>query len=105
MMQLCLDAPAADLPPLLGARPLRTSRSRPRSSAAAADRPCGAATPSGDQPIDALKDINLTIRAGEMVAIIGPSGSGKSTLMNILGCLDKPTQGKYRVRGPQPYAR
>jgi macrolide transport system ATP-binding/permease protein len=55
--------------------------------------------PSGDHPIDALKNINLTIRAGEMVAIIGQSGSGKSTLMNILGCLDKPTQGKYRVAG------
>jgi len=55
--------------------------------------------PSGDHPIDALKNINLTIRAGEMVAIIGQSGSGKSTLMNILGCLDKPTQGRYRVAG------
>ena len=55
--------------------------------------------PSGDHPIDALKDINLTIEAGEMVAIIGQSGSGKSTLMNILGCLDRPTKGKYRVSG------
>lgn len=46
-----------------------------------------------------LKKINLHIRAGEMVAIIGPSGSGKSTLMNILGCLDRPTGGDYKVAG------
>ena len=55
--------------------------------------------PSGDEPIHALKNINLTIESGEMVAIIGQSGSGKSTLMNILGCLDRPTKGGYRVDG------
>lgn len=55
--------------------------------------------PSGEMPIHALKDINLAIRAGEFVAIIGQSGSGKSTLMNILGCLDRPTRGGYRVAG------
>jgi macrolide transport system ATP-binding/permease protein len=44
-----------------------------------------------------LQDIDLTIRAGEMVAIMGHSGSGKSTLLNILGCLDRPTAGRYRV--------
>jgi macrolide transport system ATP-binding/permease protein len=55
--------------------------------------------PSGDEPIHALKNVNLTIEAGEMVAIIGQSGSGKSTLMNILGCLDRPTKGSYRVAG------
>ena len=55
--------------------------------------------PSGDGVFAALKDINLEIRAGEMVAIIGQSGSGKSTLMNILGCLDRPTSGIYKVNG------
>ena len=55
--------------------------------------------PAGDQPMAVLKDVNLSIEAGEMVAIVGTSGSGKSTLMNILGCLDTPTSGAYRVAG------
>lgn len=55
--------------------------------------------PAGDSTIQVLKSINLTINAGEMVAIIGASGSGKSTLMNILGCLDKPTLGTYSIGG------
>ena len=53
----------------------------------------------GDGVFQALKGIDLTIRRGEFVAIMGPSGSGKSTLMNILGCLDTPTTGSYEYEG------
>ncbi len=55
--------------------------------------------PSGDGTITVLKDLDLVIEAGEMVAIVGASGSGKSTLMNILGCLDRATAGSYRISG------
>ncbi len=55
--------------------------------------------PAGEGTITVLADVNLDIRAGEMVAIVGASGSGKSTLMNILGCLDKPSAGSYCVAG------
>ncbi|MGB2078824.1 MAG: MacB family efflux pump subunit [Vibrio sp.] len=54
---------------------------------------------AGDQDLTVLKDVNLTIERGEMVAIIGTSGSGKSTLMNILGCLDRPSKGQYFING------
>ena len=53
----------------------------------------------GDMNLQILKHISLTINNGEFVAIMGPSGSGKSTMMNILGCLDKPSSGKYLLNG------
>ncbi len=53
----------------------------------------------GGQPLTALDHIDLVIRSGEFVSILGPSGSGKSTLMNIIGCLDVPTSGRYILNG------
>jgi len=53
----------------------------------------------GDEEVYALRDVSLTIGSNEYLAIMGPSGSGKSTLMNMLGCLDTPTSGKYLFNG------
>ncbi len=53
----------------------------------------------GDQEVRALRDVDLAIGRGEYVSIMGPSGSGKSTLLNVLGLLDRPDAGTYRLEG------
>ena len=55
----------------------------------------------GGEDIHALRNISIRIESGEYVGIMGPSGSGKSTLMNLIGCLDTPSQGSYLLNGHQ----
>lgn len=54
---------------------------------------------AGPQPVHALREVNLTVRRGDYVGIVGPSGSGKSTLLNVVGLLDAPTSGSYHLEG------
>ncbi|MGI9590068.1 MAG: ABC transporter ATP-binding protein, partial [Myxococcota bacterium] len=53
----------------------------------------------GDQVLHALKGVSASVPAGDYLAVMGPSGSGKSTMLNVLGCLDRPTRGVYRLEG------
>ncbi len=57
--------------------------------------------PMGKRELQVLRGINLKIEKGEMVAIMGPSGSGKTTLLNLIGCLDRPSSGKYYLDGKE----
>ena len=57
--------------------------------------------PMGKSELQVLRGINLTVKKGEMVAIMGPSGSGKTTLLNVIGCLDRPSSGKYYLDGTE----
>jgi len=74
---------------------MTTSMRRPVIDLAAVTKTYG----EGDTTVNALLNVNLVVERGDYVAIMGASGSGKSTLMNIIGCLDNPTRGRYRLDG------
>ena len=58
---------------------------------------------SGETRQEVLRGMNFSVSKGEFCVLLGPSGSGKSTLMNILGCLDRPTMGSYKLDGPDTF--
>lgn len=84
-----------------GSEPVHPSRKETESVALIEIRDCSKVYDLGEVKVEALKHANLTIEAGEFIALIGPSGSGKSTLMNTLGCLDRPSSGSYLLAGEE----
>lgn len=88
--------PSAVAPPANDARLLAPTNGDASTMIELTDVGCRYGT---EPPVIALRNIDLTVRAGEWVAVVGPSGSGKSSLLNILGCLSHQTSGTYRLRG------